>query len=171
MATCYSFKNDILTAARAYQIEPALLCALIYVESKGNQWAVRVEPGFYRRYIERMKYEDLSGYKPHRFIVSEQTEKSLRATSFGLCQVMGETARVLGYRGHFLTELLPDTGANIELAAKLLSAKYRQHGSWKAALAAYNTGRGNHEATNYDEHVLDVKNQKLGLEYITSAEC
>src|SRR5712671_5546505 len=98
MTTPQSLEQIARAVAVKYGLDTALVCAVCDHESAGWQpYAVRYEPGFYDRYISTM----------HGLT---QTEKTMRATSFGLMQVMGQTAREYGFSGHFLTELLdPET--------------------------------------------------------------
>jgi len=123
-------------AARRHALPVALVRAIVRVESAGNPWAARYEPGFYDRYVAP---------KPVRARApcSEQTESRLRACSFGLMQIMGATARDIGFDGVFLTELLdPDT--NLEHACRDLAKLAHLHSArlgYEAVAAAYNAGR------------------------------
>ncbi|HKN25309.1 MAG TPA: transglycosylase SLT domain-containing protein [Candidatus Acidoferrum sp.] len=108
-----------------YGLDPFLVCALIEQESGWNPWAMRYEPGFLQRYIANMKLEP--------------TEAAARATSFGLCQVMGQTAREKGFQGKFLTQLCdPDVG--VELGCRKLQECFAVHGDPETSLLAYNGG-------------------------------
>ena len=57
--------------------------AIVMQESGCNEKAVRLENGFYRRYIEKQAYS--------------VPIKVLLSTSYGLMQTMGETLRTMGY--------------------------------------------------------------------------
>jgi len=119
-------------------LDPALVCAVCAHESDGwQQFAVRYEPGFYSRYIESM-----TGLS--------QTEKTMRATSFGLMQIMGQTAREFGFDGKFLTELLEPLNAVIYGCRKLKRCLDKNNGDVPAALLQYNGG-GN---ANYPDLVM-----------------
>jgi soluble lytic murein transglycosylase-like protein len=121
-----------VAAALNAGLDPALMCALIAHESAGwKQYAVRYESGFYARYIDSMK-----GLNP--------TEKTLRATSFGLCQIMGQTARELGFGGDYLTELL-DPLENCKFGCRKLKACLDNEGQdVRRALLRYNGGGNAH---------------------------
>lgn len=80
-------------AAVAHNLPPALVCAVAEWESGGWQpFAMRYEPAFERR------YDPVDATK-------QPTEHYARAVSWGLMQVMGETARELGFTGNYLSQL------------------------------------------------------------------
>lgn len=144
-------KDDLIkiavAAALNVDLDPALVCSVIEHESSWDPWAVRYESGFYQRYVSPM--QGLT-----------DTEKNLRSTSFGLLQIMGQTARELGYDAKWLTGLLdPPDGlmmgcrklkrclANNE---KVTDGKVDKQATINAALLAYNGGG---DAT-YPTHAL-----------------
>ena len=55
--------------------------------------------------------------------------------AIGLAQLMPETARLLGVNPR-------DPQQNLDGGARYLAAQYREFGSWRLALAAYNAGPG-----------------------------
>jgi soluble lytic murein transglycosylase-like protein len=105
-------------AARSFSLWPELVCAIVEQESSWNPWALRYEPAFYARYIE----PQLS-----RGAISHETEARARAFSWGLMQVMGQTAREHGFAESSLASLCdPETALNIGcrvLASKLAAAE------------------------------------------------
>ena len=120
-------ENIVRQAAEAHGIDPALACAVVHHESANwKQWSCRYEPGFYERYISKM---------PFSF-----TEKTMRSTSFGLFQVMGQVAREFGFTGDYLTELL-DPLINAEFGCRKLARELKKaNGDVRKALLAYNGG-------------------------------
>lgn len=124
----------IETFAAAHKLPVALVKAVVRVESGGNPWASRYEPAFFRNHVENAQIKSVSP-------CSTDTEKRLRATSFGLMQVMGQTARELGFEGPFLTALC-DPATGLEYGCRYLAKqveRYRDRGlDW--AVAAYNAG-------------------------------
>lgn len=63
--------------------------------------------------------------------------------SYGLCQVKGDTAKMLGFKG--LPIGLMDPKINIKYAAMYLKMQLeRYNGDWCMATAAYNSGTYNH---------------------------
>lgn len=102
--------------AAKYQLDPHIVAAIILQESGGLPWRTRYEPGFYRRYLAHLKRKDLLGHVPSD-LPTLNTEKVHRATSWGLMQVLGETARGQDFGEDDLPLLLvPET--NIEIGCK-----------------------------------------------------
>ncbi len=118
-------------------LNPQLVAAVIHQESKGLTYAVRYEPEFYKRYLQTKTQQSLGGYWPR--LCSAETERRLRAHSFGLMQLLGQTFRERDFRGEFLTELC-DPAVNIKLGCEFLAHLLEKHGSAEKALLAYNGG-------------------------------
>jgi len=140
----------IQITALKYKLEPSLVAAVIMQESSGNPNAFRFEWGFYRKYLKGKIQDDLPGFVPPANKCSWQTEKFARAVSWGLMQVMGETAREYGYKGVLLTELLKPED-NLEVGCKILSrCVEKTEGDLRRALLRWNGG-GNEQ---YPDEVL-----------------
>lgn len=116
--------------AKEYGLDPALVCAVCEQESSWDTWAIRYEPAFFVRYISKMLDE-------HKI---STTEAYARATSWGLMQVMGQTAREIGSNARFLSALCePYSGINN--GCKVLKAKLaKANGDVRQALLYYNGG-------------------------------
>ena len=110
--------NIIKEKASEYGLDPKLIAAIIYQESSGNIWSSRYENGFYEQYIDHLNRRTLPGHVP-RFLPTLATEKRLRATSWGLMQIMGETAREHGFEARYLNKLARPK-LNIEIGCKYL---------------------------------------------------
>ena len=111
--------------ALKYGLEPEIVAAVCEQESGWDTWATRFEPAFFAKYIVPMTIQIGEG--------------EMRATSFGLMQIMGETAREFGFAGKFLTELCdPDVGVNF--GCRKLQKCFDIHGDPDTALLAYNGG-------------------------------
>lgn len=135
-------------AALRYRLEPSVVGAVIFQESSGNIFAHRVEPTFYRKYLEHKKTKELEGHVPPE--ASLPTEKWGRSTSWGLMQILGETARGLNFKGPFFPALC-EPAVNLDLGCKYLAtqlekartahptASEREHYEW--ALWKYNGSR------------------------------
>ena len=121
--------------AGANRLRVDIVAAQILQESSGNALASRYEPGFYRKYLEG---KTLTNHVPKS--VPEALETHLRATSFGLLQIMGQVAREQGFKGEWLTQLY-DPEVNLAICTKLL-AKYiaQKNGDLRAGLLRYNGG-------------------------------
>ena len=142
-------KPELITLAKStaleYGLDPALFCALVEQESGWYSYANRYESGFFRRYIKAMlpaNRGDQPSFSPPkpRGNTSNATEAENRATSFGLCQVMGQVARELGCTARSLTELC-DPAIGLEYGARRLKKAFdRKHGIARDALLDYNGG-------------------------------
>jgi soluble lytic murein transglycosylase-like protein len=128
------------TIAAKHKLPPDVVCGMIEREATENQWAVRYEPGFLSRYV-------MPAYNEGKLDV---TETYTRAMSFGLMQIMGQTAREFGFEGKYLTELC-DPPVGIEFACrKLADCMKRSGGDIDKALEIYNGGSNK----NYSGEVL-----------------
>ncbi|MDE3138024.1 MAG: lytic transglycosylase domain-containing protein [Acidobacteriota bacterium] len=119
-----------LGVAARHGLDGALVCAVCEQESGWDPWAIRYEPGFYERYVLPM----VDGEK-----LSDETEARARAFSWGLMQVMGQTARETGYSGHLAGICDPETG--IEVGCRVLAGKLtKARGDVERALLLWNGG-------------------------------
>ena len=119
-----------------YRVDPIVVRAIIAVEYAGNPQAVRFEPNF--KYItETLEYAKATG-------VSVATEVTLQKMSWGLMQVMGATARGLGYQGPLIS-LAVSASLGLEFGIKYLKSRYQRYApastGWsEPVIAAYNAG-------------------------------
>jgi hypothetical protein len=121
----------IFMMARQAQIPPELVLALIEVESEGNPYAVRMHPTY--------AYTMPQAKRPSACTM--ETELYLQRSSLGLMQVMGATARSVGFDG-WLPELFdPVLNARTGIAhlSNLMSKHRNKHGI-AGVVAAYNGG-------------------------------
>lgn len=138
-------------AAQRNAVEPCVLAALVWQESTGDAHAIRSEPKYpwlwdvynWKPFRRLTPTEAASSSPPADFRgpagASVPTEWASQRMSWGACQVMGATARELGFRGRFLSELLePEIG--VEYGAKFL-ARLQSRFELPDALSAYNAGR------------------------------
>ncbi len=124
-------------------LEPALVCAVIEQESSWNTWAVRYEPGFLARYVAPL-------YTAGKF---SATEAYMRSMSWGLMQVMGQSAREAGFAEQSLAELC-DPSIGLQYGCRILAKHIaRGKGDVSAALLAWNGGA----TLNYADIVLARK--------------
>ncbi len=108
----------IRVKAAKFELDAHLVAAVVLQESQALPWRTRYEPGFYRRYLAHLKRKDLLGHVPSD-LPTLNTEKVHRATSWGLMQILGETARGQDFSDDDLPLLLiPET--NIEIGCKYL---------------------------------------------------
>ena len=117
--------------ATLYSIDLPLICAVAAQESSWNPWACRYEPLFFSKYIQPLL---------NNGTIHSMTEATMRASSFGPMQVLGEVAREYGFKGQFLTELCdPDVG--LDYGCRKLQKCIQDHpNDQRGALLAYNGG-------------------------------
>lgn len=125
---------DIITdQAQRLSMEPCLIAAVIMKESSGVTWKTRFEVHW--------KWEnDLAGYAS-RLGISQATELIHQKTSWGLMQVMGATARDMGFRG-YLVELCANPALGVHFGTKYLKARLMTTNTVEEALSTYNAGPG-----------------------------
>lgn len=134
-------KDFIGPMAGVYLLDVPLVCAVCEQESSWNPWSVRYEAAFHARYIQPLI---------EKGEVKTATESACRAMSFGLMQIMGQTARELGFTGVFLSELC-DPKLGTDFGCKKLRRCFDLKVDASAALLAYNGGGD----PNYPRMVLD----------------
>ncbi len=116
-------------------LDPAILCAIAEQESGWNPWAIRFEMAWALKL-----HSDPSPLGLHISPPTKETEIAMRAMSWGLCQVLGQTAREYGFSGAYLTALCdPQTG--LDIGARVLVGKLRlAQGDVRQALLYWNGG-------------------------------
>jgi Transglycosylase SLT domain len=137
-------------AAIAHQLPPETVCGICEQESSWRPWAIRYEQDFFARYVAPLftnnKIVTLPGSG------GSATEAYARGMSWGLMQVIGQTARESGFTGPFLSELC-DPHVGLEFGCRVLASKLgRAHGDVAGALLLWNGG-GN---PNYPGEVLKL---------------
>lgn len=116
------------TARKALRLD--LVIALVQMESSGNPQAMRYES----KYMDYVKVQ----FFAEKFRISQETEKNLQKFSYGLGQLMGGTARRIGFQGH-LTELLKPE-INLTWMCDLLSKICHEYIQLEDQIAVYNGG-------------------------------
>ncbi len=124
-------------AATLEGLEPALVCAVVEQESGWNTWAIRYEPLFFAKYVAGL-------YTNNKV---SATEAYARGISWGLMQVMGQTAREKGFGSTYLSTLC-DPAVGLAMGCKVLRHKLDSVGGNVArGLLAWNGG-GNPDYAN-----------------------
>lgn len=123
-------KPLVLKEAKANGLSPQLVAAIITVESSWNPWAVNLEASY--RYVLNVALH------AHETRVSTETERELQHFSWGLMQIVGGTARAIGYHGP-LTMLL-DPATNIAWGTRYLGQLKGRYPAMRDTIAAYNAG-------------------------------
>jgi soluble lytic murein transglycosylase-like protein len=125
------YRSLIEAAAQARDLDPNLVEAQILKESTGNPWAYNPEPRY--RYLWNVATnqpfrpltlgERVSEEPPPDFPFlrgDRDQEWWAQQASWGLCQVMGATAREEGFRGPYLTQLC-DPATNLPIGCSVLA--------------------------------------------------
>jgi soluble lytic murein transglycosylase-like protein len=122
--------NIIKAKAEDADIDPRLLASICWQESRGFVYAVRFEPNYKWTYrIEKFA-------KMQRITV--ETEEKLQMQSYGLSQIMGGTARWLGFSGPLPALYKPET--NLFWATKYIKYLSQKYTKTDDIIAAYNAG-------------------------------
>lgn len=125
---------DIITdQARRTSMEPALIAAVIQKESSGIQWQTRFEKNW--------KWFVTPGEFANLHAESLGTEITHQMTSWGLMQIMGGTARGVGFRGYF-PQLCASPALGIHYGAMYLKSRIARTRTLEEAVATYNAGPG-----------------------------
>jgi soluble lytic murein transglycosylase-like protein len=132
------YREEIESTAMQYHLPASLLAGVIQEESRFEPWATRAEPRYLRN--RKVRRFAVRWSKSHGGLPNTYTEQSDRSRSYGLMQVMGETAREQGFAAPYLAALYLPRNA-IEHGAMLLKhlmARYRN--DTLSAISAYNQG-------------------------------
>jgi hypothetical protein len=125
-------------AGKKFDLDPHLIMAIVEQESGYDQYARRLEQGFFRRYTEPGNMDEVS--------------EVLLAVSWGLMQTMGESLRALGFFGDdaavnsvvssmALTRYLADPKEQIECGCEWFLKKLKlADGVVRIALLKWNGG-------------------------------
>lgn len=147
-----------LRLASDFSLPPNLVTAIIRTESGGNPWAFRYEPAFFDRYIANKRW-------PVFGAISQETEKRGRATSWGLMQVMGQTARELGCVEPYISSLCwPETGIywGCRYLERLVHLNHSKYG-WKGVVWSYNQGPGAPTGRSGNDYLDKVSRNGAGV--------
>lgn len=128
---CLGMLGMIIVAAQQAQIPPELILAIIEVESNGQPYAARINPTY--------AYTMPQARRPA--ICNMDTELYMQRTSWGLMQIMGATARSVGFDG-WLPELA-EPHVNIQVGVAIignLMTRHQKKYGVAGVIAAYNAG-------------------------------
>lgn len=121
----------IVSTARGAQVPPELVLGIIEAESGGDPRAARINSTY--------PYTMMQAKRPA--MCSVDVERIFQKTAWGLMQVMGATARELGFDGWLSELVVPET--NVRLGIEFLGRKMSQHlerDGIEGVVAAYNGG-------------------------------
>lgn len=124
----FAYRDLVVRTAATYRLDPTLLQAQVLVESSGDPSAFRYEREYFYRYLK--SNPDAKGFK----------YGPLAACSYGLLQIMLETALEIGFDDPPERLFVPQIG--LAWGAKYLRSLVEwAHGDIEQALAAYNGGK------------------------------
>lgn len=130
-----------------YGIDFSVMAAICEHESSWNTYAIRYERGW--PYVSNSKnMAVLNG-------ISQATEEVLQQTSWGLGQIMGGTARGLGWKGPLVRLCEPEIG--LDYACKYFKKNCDRFPSIDKKLAAYNAGTPDLSKQKCKDYVAAVK--------------
>lgn len=136
-------------ASRKYSVDPDLIAAIVWVESRGNSYAIRFEPAWKYHY----KIDEFS----RRNNISYATERQLQSCSFGLMQVMGTVIRELGWEESLIKMFRPKI--NLVYGCKKIKKLMLKYENMDDVISAYNQGMpkkdefGNYKNQDYVDQV------------------
>lgn len=134
------YADWILATVKDIEIDPYVLAALCWQESCFDPNAERFEPGFKKRYIDPLTDDQIRRRCPG--VINLETERRDLATSWGIVQVMGQTARERGFFEHDLTRLKSHLG--LLYGAKEFTRQLKVYSGdvdcLRRAISAYNAG-------------------------------
>lgn len=119
-----SIPEIVQATCQGTNIKPELIGAIIYEESKGYIRSSRYEKHIHEKLFQ---FPSLGGFVPNPNVCSLATEKVNRSCSWGLCHILGETARtILHVKVDNLTEI-QDPELNIQLCVEYLSHLFEEY--------------------------------------------
>lgn len=113
-----------------FNVDPLLVCAIVWMESRGDHLATRFERN-YKYVYEVQHYADYNN-------ITFETELKHQMTSWGPLQIMGANARVLGFDKP-LNEL-SDENLGYMYGVKFLADVVRRNRTIEDAVSSYNQG-------------------------------
>jgi hypothetical protein len=162
-------RKQILLVAAQLNVSSELLAAVCWQESSFNIFAFRFEPMFKERYVDKLSVKKIKSY--NHYIISNgvpsiETERIALATSWGIMQIMGLTARELDFRGQYLSELCSPFG--LYQGAKYLKKQLDKYkGDVEKAISAYNAGTATKNNEGYINSVIEKMKEIAAAEILT----
>lgn len=127
--------------AEEYAIDPKLVACIIYQESGADKEAFRCEDSFFDEHFAdyltnppKKNKKTLAGFVPPFDTPTLRSELRARSTSHGPMQVLGETARVMGYADRWLPSCR-EPEINIQLGCKYLRHLFNKAANIKGETA------------------------------------
>lgn len=131
MSTGVDQWNDlIIKSAEQFRLDANLIRAIIAIESSGDPQAKRFEP--------RWQYFNHVQTWADHLNIPRLEEERMQATSLGLMQVMGASARDMGFTDHLKMLFVPEIG--VFYGCKKLAKLFERYHTEEDVVSAYNQG-------------------------------
>ncbi len=151
--------SDIQSVAGTLNIDPAILIALFRIETAGDSYRCRFEPRYKNVYYISRYAEALK--------ITFETEEVFQKTSFGLGQILGSTARTIGFSDHLTKLCNPSVGCY--WSGFYLCNLIEKYQDVYSAASAYNAGSllkdGSYSnpayVAKFKKNYLDLRKPKL----------
>jgi len=157
LVKCNLTPEDVAKVAQVYNISVPLILAIIQKESSGRPKAMRYEPKY--RWVHNSTVSALT------MKWTQRTEEELQRFSYGLMQIMGGTARDLGFPGHFFDLL--DPVMNLNWGTHYLWTLWRRYSGSETqitdVISAYNQGSARRKLLSKEYCNQSYVNQVLDL--------
>lgn len=153
------WRTHIKLAAETAGIDPYLLGAIVVQESSGEQYAQRVERGFWSRYLAGIRRWVASTASKHDDKWAQFPD--IYASSYGLCQVLLQTAAEHGFVYRYPGQLC-DPDENLRVACRILTRiKARTGGDVRELLLRYNGGGDREYPNRVLRHLAALKEARV----------
>ena len=122
------------------KLRPDIVAAIVLQESNGNTFAWRWEEAFWEKHLKNAKREELAGFVPPAGSLPSLVDERLqRSCSYGLMQVLGDTARWCGKVTAPFIGVLHDPKFGIQIGSRVLQFYLaKSKGDYDRALKYYN---------------------------------
>jgi len=126
------FEDLIAEACDAQNTDIPMVMAIIWQESRGDSFAMRFEPHLKPEFTNMPKTWAL------KHAISMDTEINAQHVSYGLMQILGVTAREIGFDDKWPKLFIPKT--NLFWGCKFLNKLQQRFNTSDDIIAAYNAG-------------------------------
>ncbi len=125
------YREVLNKICKDFGVDSDVMAAIITVESNWRPWAVRHEPTFKLNNTPYLTFAKENG-------ITGETERTLQRCSWGLGQVLGATARHMGFAGPLNS--LCDVTTGLIWSVKFYSRLHKRYDTVADRIAAYNAG-------------------------------
>lgn len=140
MLTAEALGELVNRQALAHDLRPDIVMCVVIQETKGDTFSWRWEEAFYDRRLKDKDRSTLSGWVPPPGTLPSIVDECLqRSCSYGLMQVLGDTARWCAKVTSPYLTVLCDPERGVDVGCRVLSFYLGQaDGDYRKALKGYN---------------------------------